>query len=1123
VKRSELTTDDARNYLFSAPDSGGHCSFYFSADKLRQNPYTAANGSFTTDAVFRDPSAWYHIVYAYDSTQSTATDRIKLYVNGVLQTFSAYSAPTENQDSPFSAAAAHYIGKHATASTYSNFYLADVHFVDGQTLAPTDFGEFDDNNVWQPKEFSGTYGTNGFHLDFSDNSSNAALGYDAAGSNDWTVNNIVAASKNYANYVYAGGATYSATETGKAFYTGDGDDLFDGTTNNYVGGENVSGGTLYFRPATAITGVTSIELYGAYGGETRVNGSVVTVSPSWSTSDQYVSVQNPPSTITEISVKGDTGVAARLKAIKVNGAMLVDSPAKDVDSLVDTPTNYGDDTGAGGEVRGNYATFNPLLNLISTSGALTNGNLRLEANSTGFINSKSSIPASVYNCYCEVNVTNGGGLRGIGVGDVEAQISSGFGSYVTYRQNGDVIEYPGNITLGTVASYTTGDLLGMAINSTQILFYKNGTLVGTYSHGLTGTYFVIGMTYYYGSAAVLDYNFGQRPFAYPAPSGYKALCTQNLPEPTIADGSDYFDTKLWTGDGTTSRAITGLSFSPDLLWIKSRSSAGWHALADSVRGDGKILASNATNSEYNNSDSQTAIESFDSNGFTIGHQSGWVVNSSSTTIVGWAWDAGANSSKTYAVTVVSDGGNKYRLDGFGTSAVTLDLEEGSTYTFDQSDSSNAGHPLRFSTTSDGTHGAGSEYTTGVTATGTPGSAGASTTIVVASGAPTLYYYCSVHSGMGGQLNTNSTAGATVLSGSLNDDVYDQSQTWSGLWTGTTGYGSFTNLHDADDDDFAQSLSATLTFPSAISLTSLRIQHSSTFGTATLSVNGTDVTSQLATSGTKPYSTITGFSSLTSIAVTGSDYQSNVHTLYNIEVNGRKLIDSGVSVTAVPSINSVVRANPAAGFSIVSVTEAAASGGSTVGHGLNTKPQMIIEKSRTGSTPWYIHHSGLGDMSGSFLRFDTSAKGVDNAWNLVEPTSTTFGIDPTYVLGDANADVIYYLFAPVEGYSSMGSYTGNGSANGPFVYTGFRPAFLLRKRTDSAGVGWYLIDTARDTYNESDAFLDASDADAEIAGTDVDILSNGFKLRNPDAGTNASNGTYIYACFAENPLKTARAR
>ena len=123
----------------------------------------------------------------------------------------------------------------------------------------------------------------------------------------------------------------------------------------------------------------------------------------------------------------------------------------------------------------------------------------------------------------------------------------------------------------------------------------------------------------------------------------------------------------------------------------------------------------------------------------------------------------------FYVKVVSDSGNKYRFDDFGTSAVTLDLEEGSTYVFDQSDSSNSGHPLRFSTTSDGTHNSGSEYTTGVTTTGTPGSAGAKTTIVVASSAPTLYYYCSAHSGMGGRQHQY-TAGASNFDGSIQSTV-----------------------------------------------------------------------------------------------------------------------------------------------------------------------------------------------------------------------------------------------------------------------------------------------------------------------------------------------------------------
>tara|TARA_B100000927_G_scaffold282626_1_gene269488 strand:- start:597 stop:1676 length:1080 start_codon:yes stop_codon:yes gene_type:complete len=137
----------------------------------------------------------------------------------------------------------------------------------------------------------------------------------------------------------------------------------------------------------------------------------------------------------------------------------------------------------------------------------------------------------------------------------------------------------------------------------------------------------------------------------------------------------------------------------------------------------------------------------------------------------WNWKAGgATPSQTYVVKVVSDSGNKFRFDDFGTSAITLDLQEGGTYTFDQSDSSNSGHPFRFSTTANGTHGGGSEYTVGVTTNGTAGSAGAYTRITVASGAPTLYYYCAVHSGMGGQANTNSTFGSTNLKGTTQSTV-----------------------------------------------------------------------------------------------------------------------------------------------------------------------------------------------------------------------------------------------------------------------------------------------------------------------------------------------------------------
>ena len=161
--------------------------------------------------------------------------------------------------------------------------------------------------------------------------------------------------------------------------------------------------------------------------------------------------------------------------------------------------------------------------------------------------------------------------------------------------------------------------------------------------------------------------------------------------------------------------------------------------------------------------------SFDSDGFTLGTYGGGNANQSGETYVAWNWRCGGSTpTKTYKVVVVSDSGNKYRFRNsadsatFAQSAVTLDLQEGGTYVFDWSDSSAQGHPIRFSTTSDGTHGGGSAYTTGVV----NDDSNYKTTITVADSAPTLYYYCSNHSGMGGQINTNTTHGSTNFDGSL---------------------------------------------------------------------------------------------------------------------------------------------------------------------------------------------------------------------------------------------------------------------------------------------------------------------------------------------------------------------
>jgi hypothetical protein len=194
----------------------------------------------------------------------------------------------------------------------------------------------------------------------------------------------------------------------------------------------------------------------------------------------------------------------------------------------------------------------------------------------------------------------------------------------------------------------------------------------------------------------------------------------------------------------------------------------------------------------------------------------------------------------------------------------------------------------------------------------------------------------------------------------------------------------------------------------------------------------------------------------------------------------------------------------------------------VGHGLGVKPALIIDKATGATGAWSVYHSALGATK--FLRLNTTDAADTQAypWNNTEPTSTVFtGGD--LVWWGPSFDHICYCFAPVAGYSSGFTYTGTNSSEGPFVHLGFRPRLILVKRTDAAQ-DWFLIDSARNTYNSMGSTLFPNLSNAENTGNnDVDFLSNGFKIRF--SGTSGINqaGTYIGYAWAEHPFQYARAR
>ena len=223
-----------------------------------------------------------------------------------------------------------------------------------------------------------------------------------------------------------------------------------------------------------------------------------------------------------------------------------------------------------------------------------------------------------------------------------------------------------------------------------------------------------------------------------------------------------------------------------------------------------------------------------------------------------------------------------------------------------------------------------------------------------------------------------------------------------------------------------------------------------------------------------------------------------------------------------SITSSVSASTTSGFSIVSWTGTGSTG--TLGHGLGVTPQMIIVKKRdTSGTDWITFGSVLGGTVGSeFIKLNfVNAKttGLNTSWfNQTAPTSSVFTVGTQSDLNGSSATYIAYCFVEKKGYSKIGSYTGNGNTAGPFVYTGFRPAWIISKRTDnSSGGEWNILDNKRDTFNVADAKLEANNSDAEETDEMYDILSNGFKITRGDGNINASGGTYIFMAFAESPF------
>lgn len=533
------------------------------------------------------------------------------------------------------------------------------------------------------------------------------------------------------------------------------------------------------------------------------------------------------------------------------------------DSMTDVPTLTS-------ATAANYCVLNPLAkNPTNAYPTFSNANLTATYSGADSV-AYGTIGVTSGKFYWEHTVGTPGAIQIVGV----STCPDATYQRVIRTDTGEYLSYNGGAATWTTygASYTTGDVVGVALDMTSqtIEFFKNGTSQGQKTSiglsGLTITPFVV-----LGSSAVCSYNFGQRPFTYTPPSGFKALNTYNLPDSVITAGNKVFDATTYTGNGSALSVTNAAGFKPDFVWGKRRDAAGNHNLYDSIRGVTNYLTSNGSGAEIAG---VSGLSAFNTNGFSVGSHPD--MNTSGGTFVGWQWQAGQ----------------------------------------------------------------------GVT-------------------------------------NTNT--------------------------------------------------------------------------------------------------------------------------------NG--------------SITSTVSANPSAGFSIVTYTGTGSA--ATVGHGLGVAPSFIFLKIRNNSTiPWLAYHNATGINQYLILSTTDAAATVSNYWGSSNPNSTTFGIGPYGGVNTSGGTYVAYCWSEVPGFSKFGSYIGNVSTDGPFVYLGFRPKYIMFKNINTTGSQWEVYDTSRDKYNSTGTYLlpAVSDAEGTFGATNrFDYLSNGFKVRNTGGSINENGATIIYAAFAENPFKNSLAR
>jgi hypothetical protein len=1071
-----------------------------------------------TNRLFRDTSAWYHIVVALDTTQSTAANRVKIYVNGTQETsLSATQYGSQNDDLAINNTVNHYLGAGSSAGTVGSYfdgYIAEVNLIDGTALDASSFGETVEG-IWTPKDTSGlTFGTNGFHLTFKDDvisegfntvtysgtgaaQSISGLGFSPAfvwvkvrdGTNNHRLFDVVRGPTK--DLISNSTSSESTTSVRLQSFDGDGFTVGSNAEVNASGGDIVAwcweAGGAPTADNSASAGATptsnSVKIDGSNLGS-ALAGSIAATRLSADTSKGFSIVTYTGNYTAGATVAHGLGAAPKWILIKKRGG--ADDWFVYHDSLGETKgINLTTAAAFTGTVYNDTAPTSSVFSLGQSNG--------VNENSQTFV---------AY-CWAEVSgYSKFDSYTGDGTTDGSKAITTGFRPSFVMMKNASA---SGTNWLMFDSTRDAQPTIGFELNANNTnVEGDNGRDVTFTSTGFT----VAGNNNINGDGNTHIY----MAFADTREAAFFKDVTTNGNHWTPVN-LDYRDSvpdvptnSFCTANPLHKRLDGTVTVSEGNLQISAGSGYG---------GDNRFAGTTGVSS------GKWYFEMLRTDATGLGNQTATGVFDADTALSSGAYSGnGTNSGAASNEWALTDRGYACNTSTYTNLSGTIGTVAQNKVVQVAVDMDNKKIWFGIDNTFSGDPAAGS----GEAFSNLP------TTIL-----PMLY-----------------TAQSTQVFNFGQDSSFAGNHATANSNADGNGHGSFAyappsgflalcsqNLPDVaiiDGSDYFNTVLYTgnntddhsitgVGFASAPDFTWIKRRDGSAGHQLYDSVRG--ATERLQSDSTDAESTqATGLKSFDSDGFTlgtlgGSNGNTETFAAWNWLAG--TAFSNDASATSVGTIDSSGQVNTTAGFSIVSYTGNSSTDGQTVAHGLSSAPEMVIIKNRSNARNWRTYHSALGATK--YINLDeTAAAATYGSFNDTAPTSTVFSTtdsDADRATNYNSDNYIAYCFHSVEGYSKVGSYTGNGNADGTFVYTGFRPAWILFR---AAAVGhWIIFDVVRHPSNVNDARLYANLTNAEDSSYSVDLLSNGFKLRHTGSDFNSNGGTYIYLAFAESPFKFANAR